>query len=116
MDMSIETDIVDAQIAAYRARDVERFLSYYADDAAVVMFDGTTMFADKRAMREQYGKLFADSPDLHVTIAGRLASQEFVVDEEHLSGFHFPGLPTEMTAIAVYRVTDGKIAKLMLLS
>ena len=53
--------MVDAQIEAYRAKDVERFLSHYADDASVVLFDGTPMFADKQAMREQYGKLFADN-------------------------------------------------------
>jgi hypothetical protein len=41
--LSIETDVVDAQVEAYRARDVERFLSHYADDASVVMFDGTVI-------------------------------------------------------------------------
>jgi hypothetical protein len=66
-------------------------------------------------MREQYGQLFADSPDLAVTIASRQAAGDFVVDEEHLSGFNFPGMPTEMVALCVYRVTGGKIARLMLL-
>lgn len=47
------TDVVDAQIEAYRARDVERFLPYYADDACVVLFDGTPMFAGEEVMREQ---------------------------------------------------------------
>jgi hypothetical protein len=113
--MSVATDVVDAQIEAYRARDVERFVSCYADDASVVLFDGTPMFADRQAMREQYGKLFADSPDLQLTIANRMTAGEFVVDEEHVSGFQFDGMPTEMTALSVYRVTDGKISKLMLL-
>jgi hypothetical protein len=73
--MSMATDVVDAQIEAYRARDVERFLSYYADDASVVLFDGTPMFAD--------------SPGLHLTIASRMTAADFVVDEEHVSGLHF---------------------------
>ena len=80
--MSRATDVVDAQIEAYRAKDVGRFLSHYADDASVVLFDGTPMFADKQAMREQYGKLFADSPDLHLTVASRMTAGDFVVDEE----------------------------------
>jgi ketosteroid isomerase-like protein len=42
--MSRATDVVDAQIEAYRVKDVERFLSHYADDASVVLFDGTPMF------------------------------------------------------------------------
>jgi putative hydrolase of HD superfamily len=114
--MSVETDVVDAQIEAYRARDVDRFLSHYADDASVVMFDGTAMFASKQIMREAYGKLFADSPDLDVTVAGRMTDGEFVVDEEHLSGFHFADMPTDLVSVAVYRVKDGKIARLMLLT
>ena len=39
----------------------------------------------------------------------------FVVDEEHVTGVRFEGLPTEMTALSIYRVADGKIARLMLL-
>jgi hypothetical protein len=113
--MSMATDVVDAQIEAYRAKDVERFLSHYADDASVVLFDGTPMFADKQAMREQYGKLFADSPDLHLTVASRMTAGDFVVDEEHVSGIHFGDMPTQMTALSVYRVTNGKITRLMLL-
>jgi hypothetical protein len=113
--MSEPIEIIEAQLEAYRSRDVEQFLSYYADDASVVMFDGTPMFPDKAAMREAYGKLFADSPDLRVRIGDRLAAGDFVVDEEHLSGFNFAGMPTELSSLAVYRVTDGKIARLMLL-
>ena len=67
-------------------------------------------------MREAYGKLFADSPGLDVTIAGRVAAGDFVVDEEHISGFNFAGMPTELQSVVVYRITDGKIARLMLLS
>jgi uncharacterized protein (TIGR02246 family) len=72
--MAMATDVVDAQIEAYRAKDVERFLSHYADDASVVLFDGTPMFADKQAIREQYGRLFAGSPDLHLTVASRMTA------------------------------------------
>ena len=39
-----------------------------------MLFDGTPMFADKQAMREQYGKLSADCPDLHLTIANRMTA------------------------------------------
>jgi hypothetical protein len=113
--ISLVTDVVDAQIEAYQARDVEKFLACYADDASVALFDGTVMFATKDVMREQYGNLFAASPDLTVTIASRQAAGEFVVDEEHLSGFNAPGMPTELVALCVYRVTGGRISRLMLL-
>jgi hypothetical protein len=113
--MSESVEIVDGQLEAFRARNVEEFLSYYSDDTAVVLFDGTPMYADKEAMRAAYATLFANSPDLGVVIASRITTGEFVVDEEHLSGFHFDGMPTEMVATTVYRVTGGKIARLMFL-
>ncbi len=113
--MSATTDVIDAQIEAYRARDLERFLSYYADGISVVLFDGTPMFADKQVMREQYGRLFADSPDLRLTIASRMTAGAFVVDQEEISGFRFGDMPAEMTALCVYQVTGGKISRLMLL-
>ena len=113
--MSMASDVVDAQIEAYQARDVQRFLSCYADDASAVLFDGTPIFADKQVMREQYGKLFADSPGLRLTIANRMTAGAFVVDQEEISGFRFGDMPTEITALSVYQVTDGKISKLMLL-
>jgi hypothetical protein len=113
--MSVAADVVDAQVEAYRARDVERFMSCYADDISVVLFDGTPMFPNKYVMREQYAKLFADSPDLNLVIAGRVTAGDFVVDEEHISGMHFGDMPAEMTILSVYRVTGGRISKLMLL-
>jgi len=113
--MSMATDVVDAQIQADRAKDVERFLSHYADDASVVLFDSTPMFADKQAMREQYGTLFADRPGLHLTVASRMTAGDFVIDEEHVSGMHFADLPTEMAALSIYRVTNEKITRMMLL-
>ena len=69
----------------------------------------------KQVMREQYGKLFAGSPGLHLAIANRMTTGEFVVDEEHVSGMHVGDLPAEMTGLSIYRVADGKIARLMLL-
>ena len=99
--MPMATDVVDAQIRAYQAKDVERFLSCYAEDASVVLFDGTPMFADKQVMREQYGKLFAGSPGLHLTIADRMTAGEFVIDEEHVSGMNFGDMPAEIRALSV---------------
>jgi putative hydrolase of HD superfamily len=113
--MSEAAAVVDAQIEAYQARDVDRYLTHFADDAAVVLFDGTAMMPDKQVMREMYGRLFADSPDLQVKVVNRIAVGDFVVDEEHLSDFHFEGMPTEMTSVAIYRVADGKITKMLLL-
>jgi hypothetical protein len=107
--MSMATDVVDAQIVAYQAKDVERFLSYYADDASVVLFDGTPMFAGKQTMREQYGKLSADSPDLDLTIASRVTAGNSW-STTSVSGVNFGDVPTEMTALSAYPVIEHRQA------
>ncbi len=44
-----------------------------------------------------------------------MTAGDFVVDEEHVSGMRSGDMPTEMTALSIYRVTNGKITRLMLL-
>jgi hypothetical protein len=44
-----------------------------------------------------------------------MAAGEFVVDEEHQTGVHFEGMPAEGTGLCVYRVVEGKIARMMVL-
>ena len=55
-DMSDATDLVDRQIAAYRARDLEQFLSFYAEDVRIRDFDGNAPPTARR------GRLGAGSP------------------------------------------------------
>jgi len=47
--------------------------------------DGSVMFATKEAMRQQVGKLFADSPDLDTTIASQIVIGQLAGDEEQIS-------------------------------
>lgn len=49
--MSEATDVVDRQVAAYRDRDLERFLACYAADAKVKDFDGNVLMDGLEAMR-----------------------------------------------------------------
>ena len=44
-----------------------------------------------------------------------MVAGEYVVDEEHLSGFILAGFPPQMQAVVVYRVRDGLIHDVVLL-
>ena len=107
--MSEATDVVDRQIAAFRDRDLERFLGFYAAGVKVRDFDGHVLMDGLEAMRGQYGPLFRDSPQLRVQVPRRMVAGEYVVDEEDISGFVLAGFPTAMQAVVVYRVRDGLI-------
>lgn len=110
------TDVADAQIAAFRDRDLERFLGCYAADVVIRDFAGNVLMGSLDVMREQYGQLFRDSPLLTVEIPRRMVVGDHVIDEELVTGFNLPGFPAELHAVVVYKVTGQKIRSVMLLS
>jgi len=114
--MTDTTDLVDAQVAAYADRDLDRFMAFYAPEVKIRAFDGTVLMDGPESMRDSYGQLFRDSPNLKVAITQRIVIGEFVVDEEEIDGFTLPGFPTQMRAVVVYRVSGGKIQEVVLLN
>lgn len=108
--------VVQEQIEAFNTRDAERFANCYADDARVLTADGAVMAAGKDAIRQLYGQLFGQSPELHARIATRIAIGDYVIDEEHASGIVFEGMPAQLHAAAVYHVADRKIQQAQLLT
>ena len=113
--MSEATDLVDRQVAAYRDRDLDRFLSFYAEDVKIRDFDGNVLMDGLEGMRGMYGPLFRDSPELGVDNPHRIVSGDYVIDEEHISGFNLAGFPPAMQAVVVYRVRDGLIRDVVFL-
>jgi hypothetical protein len=70
---------------------------------------GQVLMRGREAMRPVYGKLFAQSPELHCDIRQRIHVGPWVINEEAITGFRLAGFPTEMHAAAVYRVGAGRI-------
>ena len=109
-------DVVTAQVDAYNARDLDRFLEYYAPDAVIEDGAGQVLMRGREGMRGVYGQLFAQSPQLRCEIRQRIGVGPYVVDEEAVSGFHLEGFPTELRAAAVYRVEGDQIVHVRLLT
>lgn len=107
-------EVVQRQVEAYDARDVERFADCYAEDARVLGPDGNVMLNGKAAIRQLYAKLFEQSPELQVQIVARMVVGDFVIDEEQGSGLVIEGMPPQVHAAVVYRVADGKITQAQL--
>ncbi len=112
--MSELTELVDAQLDAYLARDLERFVACYAPDVVITNGAGEVLAEGHDALNQMYGGLFENSPELTARIANRIAVGNFVADHEEIEGFNMPGMPTSIQAIAVYQVTDGKISRVAL--
>ena len=99
-------DPVQAQLEAYNSRDVERFVACYTEDVVIEDGAGNVMMQGRAAMRERYGPMFAQYPDLHCRIVSRIRINDYVVDEERITGRG----PTEQQAVAIYRVVGDLIA------
>jgi hypothetical protein len=107
--------VVQGQVDAFNARDLERFLSFYDPDAIIEDGQNNSMARGHEAMRAMYAPLFAQSPDLHVEIPQRIRVGAYVIDEEALTGFILTGFPSEVHAAAVYRVEGTAIVHVRLL-
>jgi hypothetical protein len=102
--------VVQGQVEAFNARDLERYVSYYSADAVLEDGNGQVMAQGHDAIRALYGQLFSQSPALHADIPQRIQVGSYVIDEEQISGFIFEGFPSEMHSAVIYRVEDETIA------
>jgi hypothetical protein len=109
-------DPVQQQIDAYNKRDLDGFLAAYAEDAILEDGEGNVMAQGHDSIRTLYGELFSQSPQLHGEILNRISAGEYVIDEERVTGIEMEGSPSEVHAPVVYRVVEGKIAHVRLLS
>ena len=107
-DTAHPIDVVQAQVDAYNAHDLDRFLACYAEDAMIYdLSEERPVVHGHSAMREAYSFLEGVPEGFRVEIIDRLVSNALVVDTER-----FVGLPEGMElpdAVAVYEVRNGKI-------
>ena len=106
--MTAPRETIDRQLAAYNHRDRE-FVSCYASDTKVVQPDGSLLASGRVEIRARYGELFSLSPNLRAEIRNRIEVGSVVIDEEYVTGFFLPGMPTEIHAAVVYRVANDLI-------
>jgi len=109
---SARFDPVDAQLAAYNARDVDAFIACYTADCTIDDGEGTRLMTGHDEMRARYRALFDASPNLHCEIVHRTRIGDYVLDEESISG-RLPGTQPELRrAVVIYRIgrASGLIA------
>jgi hypothetical protein len=99
-------DAVERQARAYNAHDVDAFVACYAETIVIEDAEGGVLMSGHADMREQYGRVFADFPDLKAEIVSRIRVGSYVVDEERVTGRP----DGDLHAVAIYRLDgDGSI-------
>lgn len=99
--------VVQAQLQAYNARNIDAFLATYADDAQLFDLPNVLLMRGTAQMRDRYAKLFTD-PLLHAEIVNRIVLGNTIIDHERVR-LTLPDGPGMVEAIAIYEVRDGKI-------
>lgn len=100
------TDLAQQQLDAYNARNIDAFLEPYADDVEVYDFPDKLQYKGKEEMRKRYSGMFERTKALHCELVNRIAVGNTVIDHESVT---FAADKEPVTAVAIYRIENGKI-------
>jgi hypothetical protein len=101
--------VVQRQLEAYNARDLDAWLATYAGDAEQFELHGGLLAAGHGEMRERMQQRFAE-PDLHARLLSRVVMGTIVVDHEVITRNFADGKGT-VEMLCVYEVHHGLIRK-----
>jgi hypothetical protein len=101
--------VVQAQLDAYNAKDIEALMRTYAPDAQQLVLHGPLLAQGHEAIRPRYVARFAE-PDLHARLLGRTVLGNFVTDLELVTRNFPEGLGT-VEMLCIYEVVEGRIQR-----
>ncbi len=107
-DLSPES-IVQHQLDAYNARDIEALLAIYADDAQMFEHPSKLLASGPTELRERFAARFRE-PNLRAILLKRIVAGQMVIDHEKVIRT-FPEGAGEIELVMIYEVTNGRIAK-----
>jgi len=101
--------VVQAQLDAYNAHDVDALIAIYADDAQQFQHPATLLAQGSAQIRARFASRFAAARP-HARLVKRIAVGDMVIDHEIVSSAAAEG-PGSVELVAMYQVQDGRIAK-----
>lgn len=99
-------NVVDRVLDALNARDIEAFVACYDLNATIEDGYGRIAARGRGELRERYGSMFEQYPDIRVAAGWRTQVGDFVVQEETVTG-----RAGHEGHVAVYQVEDGLIVR-----
>src|SRR5471032_294789 len=101
--------IVQAQLDAYNAHDVDALIAIYADDAQQFQHPATLLAQGSAQIRERFAARFAVAKP-HARLVKRIVAGSMVIDHEIVSSESADG-PGSVELVAMYQVEHGRIAQ-----
>lgn len=102
-------EIIQRQLDAYNARDLDALLATYAPDAEQYALHGDLLARGHAEMRVRFAERFAE-PDLHALLIHRTVMGKVVADHELITR-NFPEGRGTVEMLCLYEVADGLISK-----
>jgi hypothetical protein len=99
--------VVQQQLDAYNAHDLDALMATYAEDARLFEHPATLLASGSAQLRERFA-LRLQEPNLHAHLSKRILMGRFVVDHERVART-FPEGTGTVELVATYEVLDGKI-------
>lgn len=105
---TLPVDIVQRQLDAYNAHDLDAFCACFADDVRTWrMPDTSPALSGKAALRAFYAEQRFAIPSLRAELLARITLGDKVIDHERIHGLR----PEPYDMVAIYRVADDLIAE-----
>ena len=101
------TAVVQRQLDAYNARDLDAWLATYAPGAEQFELPAKLLAIGHEAIRSRMAQRF-EEPDLHAHLIQRMVAGNVVVDYEIVTR-NFPGGVGDVELVCVYVVEEGLI-------
>ncbi|MCS0592186.1 nuclear transport factor 2 family protein [Massilia norwichensis] len=101
--------VVQAQLDAFNAKDIDALTRAYAPDAEQFALHGERLAQGQEAIRARYVARFAE-PDLHARLLSRTVMGNFVTDLELITR-NFPEGVGTLEMLCIYEVIDGRIRR-----
>ncbi len=101
--------VVQRQLEAYNARDLDALLGIYASDAQLFEHPHTLLARGPAELRARFAVRFQE-PNLHAHLMQRIVSGATVIDHERVTRT-FPEGPGTVELVMIYEVQDGRISR-----
>jgi putative hydrolase of HD superfamily len=101
--------IVQAQLDAFNAKDIDALMRTYAPDAEQFALHGERLAQGHAELRPRYVARFTE-PDLHARLLSRMVMGNIVTDLELITR-NFPEGVGTVEMLCIYEVVDGRIQR-----
>jgi hypothetical protein len=104
----MSADLVQRQLDAYNAQDIDAMMACYAKDAVLGALNGAVSHAGLAAVRQRHVELFFQYPKNHARLVHRIDLGATVIDHEDVE--RAPGGERFQVA-AIYTLNGGQITR-----